>query len=112
MLESSFLENSRIHIVFKMAIIEWESQAIETFASEERSIFFFEEVLEELIEKEVVLFLPQDFEHGSSMLGFMAWVTSDEVFHTKTISISRRVLFWRVIFIIDRHIKKERLVVL
>jgi hypothetical protein len=44
MLEPRFLQYSRIHIVFKMAVVKRETNAIETKAGEELGVSFHEEV--------------------------------------------------------------------
>jgi hypothetical protein len=57
-----------------MAVVERQANAIEAQAGKELDIVFHEEIFKELVEKEFLFLLPQNLEHGSSMLELMAWI--------------------------------------
>lgn len=75
MLEPGFLQHPWIHIIFKMAVVERKTDAIQTQAGEELGIRILEEILEKFVEEELLLFLPENFEHSSSVLEFVAGIT-------------------------------------
>lgn len=79
MLEPAFFQHPRIHVVFEMSIVEWQSQAVQTFGSEEFGIGVGEEVLEELVEEVVILLLSKNFEHCCTMLAFVPGIACDEL---------------------------------
>jgi hypothetical protein len=58
-----------------MTVVERKTDAIQTQAGEELGIRILEEILKKFIEEELLLFLPENFEHSSSVLGFMAGIT-------------------------------------
>jgi len=68
MFESLSLKHSWVHVILEMAVVEGKAQAVQAFAGEELGILLGEEVLQPLVKEELVLFLTQDFEHGSAML--------------------------------------------
>ena len=57
-----------------MSVIEWQTYTIQPEARKELRICFHEKVLEELVEEEVILLLPQSLEHRSSVLEFVSWI--------------------------------------
>lgn len=68
MLETAFLYDSGVHIVLKVSIVEWQSQAVQAFAGEKLRILLREEVLQEFVKEEFVLLLAQNFEHRCPVL--------------------------------------------
>lgn len=61
MLESFFLQHARVHIIFEMTIVEWQTYAVQAQAGKEFGVCFGKEVFEELVEEKGVLFGTKDF---------------------------------------------------
>jgi len=81
MLESTRFQNPRIHVIFKVPVVERYPDAIETQTSKEFGIVFREEVLQELVKEEFLLLFPQYFQHGRSVLTFMSGVARNKILH-------------------------------
>lgn len=75
MLETRLLQHSRIHIVLKVSVIEWQTYTVQAQASKEFGIVLHEKVFEKLVEEEFLLFFSQDFQQSCSMLMLVAWVS-------------------------------------
>lgn len=63
MLKARFHQYAGIHVVFEVVVVEGKAETVQTLGREEFGIGLGEEVGEELVEEEVVLFLAEDFEH-------------------------------------------------
>jgi hypothetical protein len=59
-LEALLLEHARVHVIFKMSVVERYTNAIELQAGEESRICFGEEVFKPLVEKVIVFMLPEN----------------------------------------------------
>jgi hypothetical protein len=81
MFESTLFQDSGVHIIFKMAVVKWQSDTIEAEAGKELGVVFSEEVLEELIKEELALLFPKNLEHRCTMLTFVSRISRDEIFH-------------------------------
>lgn len=69
-LKSRFLQNAGIHVIFKMAVIKWESDAVQPEAAEEGRIGIHEEVFQKLVEEKIGLFLTNSLSQGIADLEF------------------------------------------
>jgi hypothetical protein len=81
--ESRLLENARVQIVFEMAVIERNSDAVEAEGGEELGVGVPEEIVQELVEEIFVFLAAEHGEHSFSMLELGSRVTRDEVFHVE-----------------------------
>jgi hypothetical protein len=86
MFESTFFQNSRVHIIFEMAVVKRYAYAIEAKACKELRVVFSKEVFEEFIKEELLLLLSEDFQHGCAVLAFVPRVACDEVLHALIVS--------------------------
>ena len=81
MLEAFFFDVERVHVVFEVAVVEREAQAVEAKRSHKLGVLFCEEVLEKLVEEEVILLLTKNFQQSSANLTFATGEPIDEVLH-------------------------------
>jgi hypothetical protein len=82
------LQNSGVHIIFKMLIIERNSDAVQSQASKIFRIVFSKEIFKPLVEEEIIFLLAKYFEHSRTMRRFVARETSDEVLHALELSMN------------------------
>jgi hypothetical protein len=81
MLEPLLLENTRIHIIFEMPVIERQPDAVQLEASEKFGVLLGEMVLQPLVEEELVVLLAKHGTHGLPVLGLVAGEAGDEILH-------------------------------
>jgi hypothetical protein len=67
MLETPPLQDSRVHVILQVAIIEWNSDAIQAQACKIFGIGLSKEVPEPTIEEKIVLLLTKHSEHCGTM---------------------------------------------
>jgi hypothetical protein len=67
MLETLLLQDSRVHVILQVAIIEWDSDAVQAKACKIFGIGLCKEVPEPAIEEEIVLLLTKHSEHCGTM---------------------------------------------
>ena len=94
MLEAVFFEDTWVHVVLKMSVVERYMNAVQLQASKELRVGFGEEVFEPLVEEELVFVFSEHFEHGFTVLRFMSWKASDEVFHADELSGDSWKCWW------------------
>lgn len=81
MLEALLLDDKGIHVILKVMVVERQAKAVEAQRRKELAVLVREEVLEELVEEEVVLFATEDLKQGCADLALATGETVDEVFH-------------------------------
>jgi hypothetical protein len=57
MLKTRLLQYPGVHIILKMSVVEWQTDAIEAQTGKEFCIIFHEKVFEELVEEKFLFFL-------------------------------------------------------
>lgn len=77
-----------------MSKVKRNPYTIQSQLREESGICFCEEVFEPFVEEEFIFLWSEDLAHCSSVLGFVAWVTGDEVFHAARVSWLWQVYIW------------------
>lgn len=80
-LEATLLEHARVHVIFKVAIVERQTNAVQLQAGEEFGILLGEMILEPFVKEVFVVLLAKHAQHGLAVLALVAGIAGDEVFH-------------------------------
>lgn len=81
MLEPLLLQHARVVVVLEVAVVDGDADAVQAELVVELGVGRGEEVLEELVEVEVGLLLPDGVGEGLADLMLAAGVARDEVLH-------------------------------
>jgi hypothetical protein len=81
MFEATLLQHPWIHIILEMAVVEWQTDAIESLTGKEFRICLCEEVFQEFVKKELIFLFTKNLQHGSTVLAFVPRVSCYEVLH-------------------------------
>lgn len=73
--------HGRVEVVDEVAVVDGDANTVEAERLEKAGILASEEVLEEAVKEEIVLFLSEDLQHGLPHLMLVAGISGDEVLH-------------------------------
>lgn len=83
MLETLLLQNPRVHIILKMAIIKRNPDTIQTQARKILGVLLHKEIRQPPVKEIIVFLLPEHFQHRRSVRLFVSWVPRDEILHVQ-----------------------------